>query len=165
MPASLSYVNRELLDAYGDVFENIISGHSKDIYFNAPKDARADFVRVRFGTDDEESQLTLKFSDRKHNKNRIEFDLDITDPKKAVSMLSYCFGKPAGEIKKRYHVYFFNKYDNISVYQIDGDKRVFIEIEATTPKKLARLYRNLRAHCPGLQMTTVDQSLFQLFLT
>ena len=160
---SLSYIKNRLYDIYGQTAEKIITGHSKDVYFRAPKGAKADFVRVRYGVKNEASQITIKHTDRKSNKNRVEIDLPIGNPRQAEVLLKRLVGRPVGEIKKRYHVFFLGPNDNISIYQIDGDGRVFVEIEGTSAKKVFKMWTYLKTHL-GLEMDLVKKSLFQLFL-
>ncbi len=159
---TFNQVSSQLRDFYGDICDRIISGASKDIYFKAPRASKADFVRVRYGTRDELSQITLKYSDRGTNKNRVEIDVEVSDPDQAEVLLKYCLGKPVGKIKKKYHVYFLNDYDNVSCYQIDGDDRVFIEIEAKTRKKVDKLRKELTS--TFLDLKVINKSLYQLFL-
>lgn len=148
-----------------DRCERIIVGASKDVYFTPPRDAKADFMRVRFGANKgDQSYFTIKYTDREDNLNRVEKDVPIADPKLMCDVLTDIHGPAKGEIHKRYKVYFLSEeHDTISVYQIKGDSRVFVEVEATSETKMQKCLDEV-AKCLPFPMTRSTKSLFQLFL-
>ena len=148
-----------------DRCERIIVGTSSDVYFEPPKDAKADFMRVRFAANKtDQSYFTIKYTDKGGNLDRVEKDVPISDPKLMVDVLTDIHGKPKGEIRKRYRVYFLSEeHDTISVYQIKGDDRVFVEVEATTEAKMNRFLEEVQKTLP-YTLTRSTKSLFQMFL-
>jgi adenylate cyclase class IV len=140
----------------------IVEGSSTDVYWR-PK-GKADFIRVRYRGNYKDSQMTLKYSDKGNINDRIEIDVDIDNPMNAALMFEHMFGKPIGTIKKRYSVYFMDKDDsNISVYQVENDKRVFIEIEALDMERVKKLKRKLLSIVP-YKLIPQNKSLCQLIL-
>jgi len=148
-----------------DRCESIIVGASKDVYFTPPKDAKADFMRVRYGhKKGDQSYFTIKYTDRGDNLNRVEKDVPIGDPDLMVDTLSDLHGAPRGAIHKRYKVYFLSEeHDTISVYQIKGDARVFVEVEATSQVKLEKFLAEVQKVLP-YTLTRSTKSLYQMFL-
>lgn len=148
-----------------DRCESIILGASKDVYFTPPQSAKADFMRVRFGyKKGDQSWFTIKYTDQGDNLDRVEKDVPIADPKLMVDVLTDIHGAPKGEIHKRYKVYFLSaEHDTISVYQIKGDPRVFVEVEATTKAKMEQFLEDVRKLLP-YTLTRETRSLYQIFL-
>ena len=160
---SLDSVAIKVQKLFGYKCRDIIVGHSRDTYWKAPAGAKADFVRLRYFQDGT-GQLTVKFSDRGTNVDRVELDLFIKDPKQARLVLIQLFGKPVGTVRKKYFVYFLeNEHTTISVYKVDGDRRIFVEAEATTNGKMVRMINRLKK-IPW-EFYRSDKSLYQLFLS
>ena len=134
--------------------------NSKDIYWKSPDLNAADFVRFRFlpnGT----GQLTVKKADRGSNLNRIEIDLDTTEPKQAVKFLKQLFGEPLGFLHKDYFVIFIDKYEtNVSVYKIRGSPTIFVEIEARTLSAVNKICKIVFSDIKAKQES---RSLYQIF--
>ena len=115
-----------------------LAGFSKDIFWKAPH-GRKDFVRLRY-LDGGKAQVTLKRIDKGDNFDREEIDLEVQDPDQARELLSSLLGEPLGAVKKTYKVFWTDTKDTtISVYKVNGDARIFIEIEARSRKKVLGL--------------------------
>jgi adenylate cyclase class IV len=155
----MGYKNRELevkllasTDKYKLVCERILAsivnmdfecliGKATDLYWPAPEAGGADFVRLRRRANgSSDGQITLKSTDRGDIVNRVEIDLEVDNYTQAKVLMTTLHGKETASVTKRYTVYFLEDRDtNISVYQITGDKRVFLEVEAKTVKRLKEL--------------------------
>lgn len=144
----------------------IIVGSATDIYWQAPEDSDADFIRLREldNTDDKgcNSQITLKYSDKGGNINRVEIDVPIGDKAKGAKLLTYLLGDPLGTITKDYVVYFLDdEHTTVSVYQVIKDKRVFVEVEAKTMQRVRQIIDLISGQ---YEYERVQQSLFELFV-
>lgn len=159
---SLADLRRDIYRAYHDDCSQIINGYSKDVYFGTPG-LKGDFARVRYGRKGELSQLTVKYTDKNLN-DRVEIDVPTNNPKAAEAFCRQLFGPPDGEIKKKYHVYFLNSHSNIAIYQIKNDPRVFVEIEATTRKRVDNILNVFQKKFPDLKLKQSTKSLYQLFV-
>lgn len=156
----------DALDKYfdSDSCERIIDGSSKDVYFKPPKGAKADFMRVRFAANkSDQSYFTIKYTDRGSNIDRVEKDVPVGDAELMVSVLTDIHGPQHGEIYKKYKVYFLSHDDTVSVYQIKGDDRVFVEVEATTEVKMQKFLKETQA-CLPYELVRSTKSLYQMFL-
>ncbi|CAB5220910.1 CYTH domain containing protein [uncultured Caudovirales phage] len=160
---SLAKVNSAVIELLKDRLVNTITGKSKDVYFHPTANAKMDFVRVRFGIDNDQSYITLKHTDKKTTLDRLEFDLKIDNPEMAQDILQRCIGPIAGCLRKRYFSHFLDSYDNVSVYQITGDKRVFIEVEAANKTRLNKIIKMLKRL--DLDLEVSPRSLYQIFLS
>jgi len=143
-----------------------ISGRSYDLYWAAPKDSNADFIRLR-RTDDRRAVITLKASDNGNNVDRVEIDLEVDDYDQSKEILIALRGDPV-KLTKRYDVYFLENSDtNISVYQVSGDDKVFIEVEGRTSHRVNELchkLNNLFCHGMMINLHQVNNSLYQMYI-
>lgn len=141
----------------------ITRGASKDVYWKAPG-GKKDFIRVRF-MEDGRAQITLKRIDKGDTFDRVEIDLEASDPDQAVTLLESLLGKPMGIVKKAYTVFWADTKDTtVSAYKVFGDKRVFVEIEARSKAKVETLRTHLEKKA-GLKLERINKSLFQIFVT
>lgn len=145
-----------------------IIGCASDTYWSAPEESPADFVRLRVLDDTDEhgnpAQITLKASDRGGNVNRVEVDLGVSDHSQANKLLTMMLGDPLGQVTKRYTVFFLEDvHTTISIYKIVRDKRVFVEVEARTLKRVKEITRIL-VERGGLCFTRIPQSLYDMFV-
>ena len=138
------------------------SGRSKDCYWHPKAGMKADFVRLRYMPDGT-GQMTVKYSDKGSNLDRIEIDVEVADPHQALSFLAQIHGEPAYNITKNFHSFWVDeeKSTNISTYQIEGDSRVFLEVESRDLNQLT--------HFESLLGTAVvleheERSLYQIFI-
>lgn len=142
-------------------WESIIDDASRDYYWKVPQNLNADFLRLRFmpaGT----GQLTIKQADRGDNTNRVEFDVEVTEPEHCRKMLTHLMGEPTGSIYKQYYVFFLENQDTtVSIYRVRGDKRIFCEVEARTLARVEQLVKQIGAK---MTMTPETRSLFQIFM-
>ncbi len=151
----------------GDVVKSI-KETSSDYYWSVPKGCRGDFCRVR-SLSEGGAQLTVKYTDKGTNLDRIEVDVHVKDPIKAEMFLSTLFNRPKiGEVTKTYHLMFLDKKEhenNVSVYQIRGTKDVYIEIEATSIGKLNSYikYLNEKLH-KSIKFKREKRSLFKIYV-
>lgn len=145
-------------------YRKTVKGKSKDLYWGASKSSKADFVRLRLYPDGL-PQVTVKYTDKGSNFDRVEIDVNVDDAENAIQLMNSLFGKPKGEIVKEYQVYFLDKEDsNISVYKIKNDPRIFLEIEARSKEKVLEISNSVKQYSPELSVKRVGKSLFQLFL-
>jgi adenylate cyclase class IV len=143
------------------LIKKIIHGDSTDIYFNTPKSIKADFARVRMMPHGE-AQMTVKHSDKGSTTNRVEIDVDVKDPAQAIAICTQFFGLPARSVRKRYSVFFLDKKDtNVSIYKVQGDHRIFLEIEARDIKKVERITKKLKK---AIDLHHEKKSIYQLFV-
>jgi len=136
-------------------------GSSTDLYYYSPFNKSA-FIRLR--KSGKKSQITTKIKDRDSILDRVEIDLEITDPKQAEIFLDTVFKQKAGEITKKYIVFILeNEFTTISIYKVLFD--VFIEIEATTIKRILELEdkitKSLNDSC---NLKRIDKSLFEMYI-
>ena len=145
-------------------YKKIIHETSKDEYWKPASVSKADFIRLRHYSNGR-AQLTVKYTDKGDNFDRVEQDLDVEDPKQMALMLNSILGKRHGEIVKEYVVFVMDAHDTtISVYQIKRDRRVFIEVEARTKKKVQYLVSQVQKIIPEFSLIREKKSLYELFL-
>lgn len=146
----------------------VVVGCAADTYWAAPDESPADFIRLRI-LDEEDArgnpaQITLKSSDKGSNINRIEVDLGVSDHSQANKLLTLMLGDPLGQVTKRYTVFFLEDiHTTVSVYKVMKDKRIFVEVEATTLKRVKEITKILMDQ-GGLKFTRIPQSLFEMFV-
>ena len=148
--------------------KRLIAGKSEDIYWESPEGSRADFVRLRRANKDGAAKLTIKYSDKRNNFNRIERDVEVHPFSTTRRLLEDVFGKPAGYVNKRYIVYVMGAAggeadSTISLYQIVGDRRVYLEIEAITAAKVDFWTKKVLRALP-YRTKRVNQSLYMIFI-
>lgn len=165
----MASVDKVVAGVFGNVQQcrPVIRGCAADIYWAPPEDSTADFVRLRRLDEPNErgldSQITLKSSDKGGNVNRVEIDLGVDSHRQANLLLSMMLGDPLGQVTKRYTVYFLeNQHTTISVYRVLKDKRIFVEVEATSLDRVKELAASLVE--AGLSFKRVQQSLFDMFV-
>lgn len=142
---------------------HVISDQRTDYYWSAPA---TDFVRVRQMERSKKGygQMTVKKTDRGDNFDRLEIDLNIYDVNQAVKLKTAEYGKPPKKLKKRYTILFLDNVEtNVSVYQIDKDKRIFIEVESRNAKKVNKLVAILMSKLP-FPLEVVKKSLYDIFI-
>lgn len=147
--------------------KRVIRGRSDDTYFRPPAGAKADFVRLRRPNKDDVAKLTIKYTDRASTVDRVEKESTV-EYKHMLGILLDLFGNPAGSIDKRYTVLFMGGTGTeadtaISIYQIVGDPRVFVEVEAKTHAKMMHWYRAVQRALP-FELVPQNQSLYSLFV-
>lgn len=158
--AKLKDVSKAIQKAIGK-YDSIIREESPDYYWTVPKKVHADFIRLRFMPDGT-GQLTAKWADRGSNTDRVEIDVDVHEPNQCARYLNQIHGKCAGSVHKEYHVFFLDKLDTtVSVYQVTGDRRVFIEIEARNIRRVNQLVKLVGT---VVEMKPEPRSLFQIFI-
>lgn len=151
----------KLLESIFDYDRKIVNA-SKDYYWHPGPGMQASFIRLRYMPDGT-GQLTIKHADRDTNLNRIEIDVATKEPDQAKKFLQQLVGEPCGSIFKKYHVLFMgDEYTTVSIYQVRGDSRTFIEIEATSMAKLEALEKKVAAD-GKLVLTYEPRSLYEIF--
>lgn len=161
---SLDSVNNKLSRFLKKQSLNCTRGISDDIYWKTLPSSKADFIRLRHYPEGL-AQITVKHTDKGDNFDRVEIDLEVADAKNATLIISSLQGKPIGKIKKKYIVYFLDdKETNVSLYQIANDKRVFIEIEARSKKKVFYLQKKINDFLSEYTLSPIKKSLYQIFL-
>lgn len=142
-------------------WESILHDASKDFYWDLPKGVTGDFVRLRYMPEGS-GQLTVKHADRNDNTNRVEIDVEVTEPDQGKALLTHLFGDATKSVHKEYYVFFLeNKDTTISIYRVRGDKRIFIEIEARTLDRVNKLEKLIGA---AIEMNREPRSLYQIFV-
>ena len=160
---SFAKVDRAISELYAHRSKRIIKGIGVDTYFKPPVGAKADFVRVR-DTTNGLAQITLKYTDKATNVDRVEKEADTSDTEMTIEIFKDLLGPPLGTIEKKYTVYFLDSKDsNISVYQVRDDDRVFVEIEARTMEKVNQIRKLIEDEQP-MEFKQVNKSLFQIFV-
>lgn len=148
--------------AYSILYNNIYyimnrEDYSSDVYWHPVVGTDVDIIRVR---NDGVYEFTIKKSLSGDNTNRVEIDTICSN--KIYASLNQLFGKPAGKITKNYLVLFLdNKDTSVSIYQVKGDKRLFLEVEARTMSKVNKIHKQL-ARVFDLKQEYL--SLYELFL-
>lgn len=144
--------------------DDLVIGNATDIYWNAPRSGIGDFVRLRKTS--KGAQITLKATDRGNNVDRVEIDLEVDDYKQAKSLMLALHGEPKATVTKKYNVYFLeNDHTNVSVYQVKGDNRLFIEVEATSKKRLKEIIKGLLgAADKEWRWSWVQSSIYDMFV-
>lgn len=139
---------------------DFIKGKSTDLYWKSHT-SKADFMRFRTLSNDH-GELTVKHTDKKCKKDRLEIDVIVNEPKKVKEVLTRALGSHIGSIHKVYTVFFMDqKGSNISVYYIPKEKRTFIEIEATNQKTVRKLYNIIKN---DIKHDIINMDLYTLFL-
>lgn len=146
------------------VTDDMVIGNATDLYWNAPRAGIGDFVRLRQTS--KGAQITLKATDKGNNVDRVEIDLEVDDYKQAKALMFALHGDPKAKVTKAYQVYFLeNNHTNISVYQVQKDKRVFVEVEATSRKRLKQIIRALMADSdPKWSWNWIRSSIYDMFV-
>lgn len=140
-----------------------ISGRSSDIYWKTPKNSKAGFIRLRKNPHGA-AQMTVKSNDKGNNIDRIEVDVKVPEYKQAKEMLNVLMGDSQDVVTKKYKVFFLeNDHVNFSVYHIEDDFHVFIEIEGTTLKRVKQLTKSFTEYS-GLDFLRVKSSVYNMFV-
>jgi adenylate cyclase class IV len=161
---SLAEVNNLLGRHFKAKSKSVIRETSKDTYWDSPKSSKADFARLRYYPQGL-AQMTIKHTDKGDNLDRVEVDLEVGDPDKAMLILTALLGKPKGSIVKEYVVYFLDENETtISLYQIVNDSRIFVEVEAKTEKKVFALIKEITKVLSHYKLKRETKSLYQIFL-
>jgi len=138
----------------------IIRGHSIDLYWRAPIDGgRADFIRLR-ELEDGKCELTAKCQDKGSNVDRIEINVNIPDRPQLVNYMNLVHGEPTIRIEKSYTVFVLSPVLNVSTYRVKGDKRVFVEVEGPNIETVDAVINQLSSRLTLLQEC---RSLFEIF--
>jgi adenylate cyclase class IV len=152
------------LDVYYPDYETI-SSKASDYYWNAPKQSNADFIRIRKQDSGRGGTITIKSTDKSDNLDRVEIDLDVSDFKQGLTLMTSLYGEARAKVQKKYHALFLeNKHTNYSIYQITGDKRVFLEIEAKTVSRLIELVEKFTKFATSFSFNLVKSSIFEMFV-
>lgn len=160
---SFDTAERTLDTVLSGLWNTKLSGKSKDIYYKTYNNEKVDFLRIRFLPENNSGEITVKYSDKGTNTDRVEIDLAVSDPQQATVLFTQLMGEPAGSITKQYSVYFLPNGATISLYRVLGDSRLFVEVEAREQLELDRLVSNLIEDCL-YDMTKINKSLFDLFI-
>jgi CYTH domain-containing protein len=129
-------------------------GTSSDVFWKQPN---VDFIRLRENT----NELTVKVTDKGTVEDRIEFNVPTTNHEEAYMFCTVAFGPPVGRLQKTFYVVDMGDDRYVSLYTVEGDDRVFLEIEAPSMVDVVDIEHDLR-----LEFSLVQQhrSLFDIFL-
>jgi|ERR1700678_35424 len=144
------------------VCTTVTKGASFDSYWKAPN---VDFVRLR----ENSKELTVKVTDKETILDRIEENVTVEDLGTAERALTLLYGPPCLRLKKEFSVFNVEvipapgtEYPAIlCLYQIEGDDRLFFEIEAETIQIVDEVYRTLYKM---FILKPEFRSLFQIFM-
>lgn len=147
-----------------DTEDDFVVGNATDIYWPAPRDGVGDFVRLRKTS--KGGQITLKSTDKGSNLDRVEIDLEVEDYKQAKELMLSLHGKPQATVTKKYNVYFLeSEFTNVSVYQVKGDGRIFIEVESKTKGRLKEIIKELLKDAEeSSSWTWIQSSIYDMFV-
>ena len=168
----ISDINRSISNHFSKSRLKYIEGFSADTYWNKINNPhKIGFFRVR-EMEDGTCQLTVKEQDKGNNYDRVEIDVGSYDsPKQAILLMTQLLGPNLGVIKKKYYVHVLDsdheEKPTVSVYQIKGDNRVFVEIEAHSSNEVERLKEEVAEvlRLPfGVHLEVETNSLFSIFI-
>lgn len=168
------------LETVRSALESILNGSitksifesSTDIYWIPGFEAKAQFSRLRDGNGIR--QLTVKARDKGSNINRLEIDLDCTSPiDKIIAYQEALFGPAAGQVSKRYHVYWTmgNEHTSVSAYTVFVNSKphpdTIVEIETLSIEGLTAMDEAIITPLQdmGLEVTRAPGSLFEMFVS
>ena len=169
---SMSDINKVISIHYAQSRFKYIEGFSADTYWNKINNPhKVGFFRIR-EMEDGTCQLTVKEQDKGNNYDRIEIDVGSYDsPEQAILLMTQLLGPSLGVIKKKYYVHILDsdheEKPTISVYQIKGDNRVFVEIEAHSSKEVERLKAEVTSILNSyfrVHLEVETNSLFSIFI-
>lgn len=153
--------SRVLIGASVDVYWSLAPFRRRQSRHLKGRRLKGDFIRVRC-MEDGSGQITVKEQDRKVYSDRVEIDVGTRDPKIACLFIGHVFGDPTGSVNKAYHVFFMeDDHTTVSVYQVKGDGRVFLEVEAKSMHAAAKLLEKVTS-LVKYKLTSVNKSLFDL---
>jgi adenylate cyclase class IV len=147
-------------------YEQEIIGRAADLYWLPPNnETKVNFVRLRKNSNSsKKGQLTVKATDTSSVVDRLEIDVDIVDYSQGKALMTALHGEPYATVDKKYRVFFLNNLDeNISVYQVVGDDRVFVEIEARSMESLSSILKNFLVQSTFTHHW-VQSSVFDMFV-
>ena len=168
----MSGINKSISNHFSSLRLKYIEGFSADTYWNKVNNTdKIGFFRIR-EMEDGSCQLTVKEQDKGNNYDRIEIDLMSHDkPKQAILLMTQLLGPHLGVIKKKYYVHVLDsdheEKPTVSIYQIKGDNRVFVEIEAHSVKEVERLKEEVAEILKfsfGVHLEVETNSLFAIFI-
>ena len=144
--------------------DDLVIGNATDIYWNAPRAGIGDFVRLRKTS--KGGQITLKATDKGSNLDRVEIDLEVHDYKQAKELMFSLHGDSKATVTKKYNVYFLeNEFTNVSVYQVKGDSRIFVEVESKTKGRLKEIIKELlNSADESYRWTWIQSSIYDMFV-
>jgi hypothetical protein len=142
---------------------HVVVATRTDAFWQAPN---VDFVRIRQMTESPSGhgQMTVKKCDKGDNFDRLEIDVNVDNVAQAIRLKTAETGRKPCTVRKRYSVLFLDKSDtNISIYQVQGSKHVFIEVESRSSKKVKALVSSLHELIP-YPLERVPYSLYDMFV-
>jgi len=143
----------------------VISARASDHYWDAPKASNADFIRLRKKDQGKGGTITIKSTDKGNNVDRVEIDVDIEDYKQGLALLTSLYGPHREKVTKKYHVLFLeNEHTNYSIYQVEKDKQIFLEVEARRGKRVVELVRSFVEKNPAFTFDSVQSSIYDMFV-
>ena len=137
-----------------------IEGESDDSFFLPPPSGVADFVRLR-EFENGTAELTFKKKDRRTNFNRIEENVRCESADEAKMFAYGTFGDPISTLTKRYTVHFVERDLEVSTYVVQGDNRLFLEVEGPTEEAVTKLSNRIASK---IALTQEPRSLFEIFV-
>lgn len=141
---------------------------SSDIYWHGKRGGRANFVRVRTNPTIG-GEVTVKTKDHATNEDRVEKDLYVKDPVQAASVLEELLGPSAATVTKTYSI-ILNKEsgESVSVYEVEGDKkrRIFVEAETISKIRLKKLCKIVKTSLrkAGIDLKLHKGSIYETFV-
>lgn len=126
---------------------------SRDVFWTFPG---VDFVRLRQNS----RELTIKRTDKDTIEDRVEENLLVPSFRAGLRWAVATFGDPIGSLEKNFVVYYLPTFI-VALYQVTGDNRIFLEVEADAIGIVQEVERELREH---LMLDQQYRSLFQIMI-
>ena len=146
----------KLIALFGKPFQ---VGWSNDFYWEARE---SDFIRLRqnkVGTTD--VTITTKHTDKVDATDRKEVNLTVPkkDFKDSMALLTTALGDPAWSFRQHYKLYRAHDGTIISLYRIDADDSLFLEIEGKDIKTVEKWGKRLE----HIKKQRINASLWDMF--
>ncbi len=133
---------------------------SVDRFWKAPN---VDFLRLR-----DDRQMTVKVTDKGDILDRVEENVSVDDVATCERLLTLVYGKPE-TLTKTYSVWSvvegvaadIREISVVCVYQVRGDSRVFLEVEADDMEAVDETTEYLKKY---LDLVPEHRSLYQIFI-
>jgi len=135
-----------------------------DVYWINTGGGPAEWVRLRRDLGFREGVLTTKFTDKGSNINRGELESTVW-ASTAYDVLKSLFGKEAGILYKNSIMYVNSTLEtSVSVYQVDGSVRVYLEIEGPSLRAVNKLAKDFLDYADYTGVQIIGSSLYEMFV-
>lgn len=146
---SFEVIREDLMEIFPEAL--IEEGSSTDTFWTQKG---TDFIRLRRNT----SELSVKVTDKDTIEDRLEENIVVKDYDVARRFATATFGQPVGTLTKDYAVFTLPNFI-IALYTVQGDSRLFMEVEADDMGIVNDVSEVLKEH---FDLRQEFRSLFQL---